>query len=1623
MRLSPSIVFAALATVASAQDHRPLGFDLLDARWSEPLQRIVAIADSPSRIILLDPATNTGTTIALSRTPTKLALSADGLTAAVGHDSLISHVNLSTSTIIRTIPVPYGVVTSIALGRDWMYGRPFGSLRIATGTFFPTALPAETPLRGGPLQVDATNTWLYAGFRRHSISTGPITSEEVTVGGGLLSRDGMRRYPGGAGSSIFYRPDSTQHTWVYDTSIPTPPVWEASTPRNIQYVAESPSQLAALGLNPNNASVDNGSTIQLLAKANPSQSELLDLPRLILGQTSYLTTAQYAFFDAAGDNLYVLTQALLEGGTLGVWGLASFRVRNPEDCEATLTVPAADAISWQGGAYSLPLTSPAGCIARSTTQESWIRVGSGAASSGTRRELMVVIRPNRGSTSRSGTIRVNGRNFTLTQAAAGATDDELVRIPSTVRDTAYSKLLGALVIASGDQPELLVLTPTSETYLPLLNHPLSVGVSPNGQTVAIGHDGWVSVVDLASMQFIKRIRVPGKIRQIAVSSRLQAYALADAELFTVQLSSPEFVFSTPASQRGWLIPLTDTFIPPALEIHEASGSLYVGSLKFDISQQQGLPLPLYDKGGPEIRYWLAENGTRLVNSSGQVLLASPYQPLDYLATGSLAAADSNISSARHIVPRGSLAATVGPPWFARTNPSELQLYALSNDALTGRIRLPKMTVNGVELDTFGRNLFWAVSAPAQTPDQLLAVVQAKTPDADFKRLQALHYGYVAYRPAQSGACVSLPASSASIDAGTASGSFVVSTSSNCVWDAVSNASWLRVTSGGLSIGPGAVAFEADSNASGAARSAVVSVAGTRSFTVNQPAGPAPGVPVLLSPAAGAAGVSSSTTALTWTPGSGSTQSEVYFGTANPPPLVTTVSAGSFTPTLVPNTVYYWRIIARNASGTTASEIRRFVTAPACTFSVQGLMLPSGGDQPFEATANVVTQPGCPWTAASGLPWLRVIETSGIGARQVRMLVQPNPGPQVRVGLITVAGVFVNVRQDYTPVAPFPGFVSTVTPAVGSGVTDTFTELTFTHTWAPPFTYSTNLSFHIQDFSAGPLMTVTNVCSGIVNSGGAVVLYGTESQGHMYLGEVWSGSRENSFCFIDGVGSPRAVVTANSILATMRIRFKAPWSGKTLRIFVGGAQQGTFTVNASGSSGLTLNPSATPVPALGGSVTTTVTASSAWTAVSNDPWLTVTAGASGSGNGTVTVLAATNNGGQRSGSVTIGGQLFQIIQAAVAPEGLQLVPITPCRISDTRNPNGPLGGPALAANTPRDIPVRRTCGIPPEALAYSLNVTVVPRGTLGFITIWPTGQTRPLASTLNSLDGRIKANAALVPAGVSGAISLLATDSTDVILDVNGYFVTPQATGMMFYPVEPCRVTDTRLPGAQVLNAREQRTIDIRGSRCGVPVAAQAVSLNATVIPRGPLGFLTLWPEGVSQPVVSTLNALTGTVTANAAVVPVSEVTGAIKAFATDTTDLVLDINGYFARPFANGPGYRFFPTAPCRLSDTRNPAGPFGGPALVPGIIRDIPVTQGNCNIPVSAAYAINATVVPNGSFGYLTLWAAGAGQPVVSTLNAVDGLVSSNLAIVPAGNLGAISLFGSNAAHLVFDLSGYFAP
>src|SRR6266536_628297 len=143
---------------------------------------------------------------------------------------------------------------------------------------------------------------------------------------------------------------------------------------------------------------------------------------------------------------------------------------------------------------------------------------------------------------------------------------------------------------------------------------------------------------------------------------------------------------------------------------------------------------------------------------------------------------------------------------------------------------------------------------------------------------------------------------------------------------------------------------------------------------------------------------------------------------------------------------------------------------------------------------------------------------------------------------------------------------------------------------------------------------------------------------------------------------------------------------------------------------------------------------------------------------------------------IAGGLLLAASAALADGPFQFCTLTPCRVVDTRNPTGPVGGPSLSAQVARSFPIRGSCGIPVTAKAVVFNVAVVAPTGSGNLRIWPYNTTMPLVATINFDAGE--------PAIANGAIAPLANDATaqisvylqsglgntsDLVLDVTGYF--------------------------------------------------------------------------------------------------------------------------------------------------------------------------------------------------------------------------------------------------------------
>lgn len=150
------------------------------------------------------------------------------------------------------------------------------------------------------------------------------------------------------------------------------------------------------------------------------------------------------------------------------------------------------------------------------------------------------------------------------------------------------------------------------------------------------------------------------------------------------------------------------------------------------------------------------------------------------------------------------------------------------------------------------------------------------------------------------------------------------------------------------------------------------------------------------------------------------------------------------------------------------------------------------------------------------------------------------------------------------------------------------------------------------------------------------------------------------------------------------------------------------------------------------------------------------------NGRVTLY---NNAGQTDIVVDVNGWFTDATQVGTAGA---YAPLVPTRILDTRPAAG--GAGIRPAGSTLEVTVAGLAGVPAQATAVILNATAVFPAGQGWLTSYPTGTARPLASDLNYAPGEVRPNLVVVKVGTGGKVSLFTSNTTDVVLDVAGYFV-------------------------------------------------------------------------------------------------------------------------------------------------------------------------------------------------------------------------------------------------------------
>jgi hypothetical protein len=488
---------AAGGNVVAPPDAMPLmsrsGVDFLDlwvvdAEYSDVLDRIVLVTREPSALVILDPGSLQRTTLALPLRPRTVSIGPDGLHAAVGHNAWISTVDLTVPAITDVVEVSAPLYDVVLADNGYAYGFPsrdqwvdLHSVSLADGV--ETLLYPVREATVGALHPDGDR--LYAGstsipFARYDISSGPAVEEMLSdepVEGGLcydvaFSDDGERIF-GGCGT-VFHSSAAAASDLRYAGRLERAPeiafqlgaldysgdAGSSGMVATVERTANSPEQYESVGFYP---------------EPYLTQYATRALPPLQRAGSPVRVDGRFLFYSSDGSLVHVL----VEGAATGVtrrFGLTTFDVPSAEDPPAAPQPP-----------------------------------------------------------------------FAVDYAGFDVLDYR-------VSAAAYSDELDRLLLVAEDPPALHVINPVArtDTAVPLPLRGNAVSVSAAGDVAAVGHDGWVSVVDLSPPALVDTQRISTRVTELALSDVDTVFAARYSNGFALlhtldldtstELTSPQLLF-------------------------------------------------------------------------------------------------------------------------------------------------------------------------------------------------------------------------------------------------------------------------------------------------------------------------------------------------------------------------------------------------------------------------------------------------------------------------------------------------------------------------------------------------------------------------------------------------------------------------------------------------------------------------------------------------------------------------------------------------------------------------------------------------------------------------------------------------------------------------------------------------------------------------------------------------------------------------------------------------------------------------------------------------------------------------------------------------------------------------
>lgn len=720
-----------------------LGFRLIDAEYSAQLERVVMISADPNLLHIYDPGLMTDSTVPLPYTPTSVSVSPDGQFAAVGHDRFMSHIDLAQAQVIVTYPVSTYVSDIVLAGNGYAYAVPdfrdyIRSIELATGN--ETLQTGQIITANSPTRLHPDGDRLYLA---DSSDISPADLHNVSITGGTAAYSYNSPYHGDFpmcwnfwnsedGSKIYTRCGSTfSATQQQATDL----IFGGEIPVSAAIASLTHSSEAAqIALVPEPVVPTTGSgledtSIQFYDDQFYNPLQTLDIPLYATDTADYANHGRFVFFNSNGTKLYVISQADENSGALNDFSIVSYSgapwsldTKSTPDNSAPTARAGADQSTTTGIRITLDGRGSYDNDNDNLTYQWQMIAGPGSSAA---------VITGRGDGSANLVPDISGTyTLELTVSDGALTDTDTVSVSVDpafnilgfqVIDAEYSDALERIIAVSDNPPTLQIINPATGAaqQVALPTAPTSVSVSPDGLSAVVGHNGWISHVDLGGITLLNTFAISTVASDIVHGGNGYAYVFPAVGSANVNVHSVDLAIGTETTDAGkTTVTNTKGKLRPGYEaIYAARGDVIPQDIeKYSIANGVAKQLFRYYNAnkGTCGNLWISENGNRLFGRCGDVFHASSAKTLDQRLNGSLKTiTNRDIDSLYHSAEAEKVLV------LAASAAGQINFYNDEFLGFEGHITLPGFSANGIKFNSQGRFVFYNSNG-----SEFYAIVQA-----------------------------------------------------------------------------------------------------------------------------------------------------------------------------------------------------------------------------------------------------------------------------------------------------------------------------------------------------------------------------------------------------------------------------------------------------------------------------------------------------------------------------------------------------------------------------------------------------------------------------------------------------------------------------------------------------------------------------------------------------------------------------------------------------------------------------------------------------------------------------------------------------------------------------------